>query len=68
MAAALSRLGTAALEFAQINGHPALIVRAGAEIDAVVAVHLADGRITGLYAVRNPGKLSGVHEETALSR
>ncbi|PPS88406.1 ECF RNA polymerase sigma factor SigJ [Streptomyces sp. MH60] len=53
---------------AQVNGHPALIIRLDGELDTVVAVRFEAGRITGLYAVRNPEKLSRMREETALSR
>ncbi len=56
------------LQPAQVNGHPALILRLSGEIDTVVAVRLDDGLITGLYAVRNPEKLSHMECETALSR
>jgi RNA polymerase sigma-70 factor (ECF subfamily) len=59
---------TASLERAHVNGHPALLVRYGAEVDTVVAISIEDGRIAGLYAVRNPDKLSRVSRETALSR
>jgi RNA polymerase sigma-70 factor (TIGR02957 family) len=59
---------TASLEPAHVNGHPALLVRYDAEVDTVVAVSIEDGRIAGLYAVRNPDKLSRVSRETALSR
>ena len=38
------------------------------EIDGVMAVRVEDGRITGLYYVRNPEKLSRVEAETPLSR
>jgi RNA polymerase sigma-70 factor (ECF subfamily) len=31
-------------------------------------VQIDDGRITGLYAVRNPAKLSHMERETALHR
>jgi RNA polymerase sigma-70 factor (ECF subfamily) len=55
------------LEPAQINGRPALFVRLGGGIDAVLAVDVADGVITGLYAVRNPEKLSRLEEESAVS-
>jgi hypothetical protein len=34
----------------------------------VIAVRIDDGLITGLYAVRNPGKLSRMERETALAR
>ncbi|MBZ6137936.1 RNA polymerase sigma-70 factor [Streptomyces sp. STCH 565 A] len=53
---------------AQVNGYPALIVRLDGELDTVLAVRFDEGRITGLYAVRNPEKLSHMHRETALRR
>ncbi|HEX4252189.1 MAG TPA: RNA polymerase sigma-70 factor [Pseudonocardia sp.] len=53
---------------AQVNGYPALIFRRDGEIDTVMAVRIDDGRITGLYAVRNPEKLSRMERETALRR
>ena len=56
------------LQPAQVNGHPALILRLDGEIDTVVAVRIDDGLITGLYAVRNPEKLSRMERETALRR
>jgi RNA polymerase sigma-70 factor, ECF subfamily len=60
--------GEASLQPAQVNGYPALILRLNGEIDTVVAVRIDDGLITGLYAVRNPEKLSRMERETALSR
>ncbi|MBN6038179.1 RNA polymerase sigma-70 factor [Amycolatopsis sp. 195334CR] len=69
VAEVLGRLtGTASLRPAQVNGHPALTVHLRQELDTVIAVHLENGRITGLYAVRNPEKLSRMASETALSR
>lgn len=58
----------ASLQPAQVNGHPALMIRINGEIDTVMAVRIDDGLITGLYAVRNPAKLSRVEGETALRR
>ncbi|WTD59143.1 RNA polymerase sigma-70 factor [Streptosporangium sp. NBC_01639] len=58
----------ASLRPAQVNGHPALIVQINGEVDTVVAVRIDDGLITGLYAVRNPEKLSYMERETALRR
>ncbi|MGW4547563.1 RNA polymerase sigma-70 factor [Streptomyces violaceorubidus] len=52
----------------QVNGHPALLVHLDGELDTVVAVRFDEGRITGLYAVRNPEKLSHMREEATLSR
>ena len=69
LAVGLGRIaGQASLRPAQVNGYPALIVRLDGEIDTVVAVRIDDGLITGLYAVRNPEKLSHMERETALSR
>ncbi|HJP79767.1 MAG TPA: RNA polymerase sigma-70 factor [Pseudonocardiaceae bacterium] len=72
VARAVSRIGAmgaaVSLRSAQVNGYPALIVRLRREIDTVIAVRFDDGRITGLYAVRNPEKLSGMRQETALHR
>jgi RNA polymerase sigma-70 factor (ECF subfamily) len=65
----LGRIDAAAsLQPAQVNGYPALILRLNGEIDTVVAVRIDDGLITGLYAVRNPEKLSHMEQETTLRR
>ncbi|GAB3990594.1 RNA polymerase sigma-70 factor [Actinoallomurus acanthiterrae] len=58
----------ASLQPTRLNGHPALIIRIDGEIDTVMAVRVDDGLITGLYAVRNPEKLSRVERETAVTR
>lgn len=50
-----------------VNGSPALLVHLDGEIDGVVAVRVEDSRITGLYYVRNPEKLSRVASETRLT-
>jgi RNA polymerase sigma-70 factor (TIGR02957 family) len=69
LVAALGRIIPAAsLRAAQVNGHPALILRLNGAIDTVIAVRLDEGRITGLYAVRNPEKLSHMQRETVLRR
>ncbi|MGC9407625.1 RNA polymerase sigma-70 factor [Streptomyces parvulus] len=53
---------------AQVNGHPALLIRLDGELDTVMAVRFDDGRISGLYAVRNPEKLTRMERETTLHR
>jgi RNA polymerase sigma-70 factor (TIGR02957 family) len=71
LAAALDTLAATAgtsLRPAQVNGYPALILQVDGEIDTVVAVRMDDGLVTGLYAVRNPAKLSHMERETALRR
>jgi RNA polymerase sigma-70 factor (ECF subfamily) len=69
VAAVLARIAaTVSPRPAQVNGYPALILRRDGEIDAVIALRIDHGLITGLYAVRNPEKLSHLHQETALRR
>ena len=69
LAAGLGRIAAiASLQPAQVNGYPALILRLNGEIDTVIAVRIDDGLITGLYAVRNPEKLSRMGQETTLRR
>jgi RNA polymerase sigma-70 factor (TIGR02957 family) len=69
LTAGLRRIAaTASLQPAQVNGYPALILRLNGAIDTVIAVRIDDGLITGLYAVRNPEKLSHMQQETTLRR
>ena len=56
------------MHYAEGSGMPALIIRINGELDTVLTVSTADGLITGLYAVRNPEKLSHMERETALRR
>ncbi|MEZ3181593.1 RNA polymerase sigma-70 factor [Streptomyces pimonensis] len=53
---------------AEVNGRPALVVRLDGALDTVLVVRVDDGLITGLYAVRNPRKLSYMRRETSLRR
>ncbi|MER5599234.1 RNA polymerase sigma-70 factor [Streptomyces sp. NPDC002265] len=69
VARVLGRIAAAvSLQPTQVNGDPALIVRLGGEIDTVLALRVDDGLVTGLYAVRNPEKLSHLERETSLRR
>jgi RNA polymerase sigma-70 factor, ECF subfamily len=69
LATGLGRLAAiASLQPAQVNGYPALIIRINGELDTVLTVSTGDGLITGLYAVRNPEKLSRMERETTLRR
>jgi RNA polymerase sigma-70 factor (TIGR02957 family) len=69
LAVGLNRIaGTASVQPAQVNGYPALIIRFNGEIDTVIAARIDDGLVTGLYAVRNPEKLSHMEQETTLRR
>ena len=68
LAAGLGRITAATLRPAQVNAYPALVLQLDGVIDTVVAVRIDDGLITGLYAVRNPEKLSHMQRETTLRR
>ncbi|MEX5634046.1 RNA polymerase sigma-70 factor [Parafrankia sp. FMc2] len=50
-----------------VNGNPALVVRLNGALDGVLAIRVEGARITGLYFVRNPEKLSRVGSETPLA-
>ena len=51
-----------------INGSPALIVSIDGQIDNAVSFRFDEGKITGLYIVRNPDKLSRLAQEVSLDR
>ncbi|MGA5016813.1 RNA polymerase sigma-70 factor [Streptomyces griseoincarnatus] len=53
---------------ALVNGGPALVLHLDGVLDGVLAVRVDDGLVTGLYAVRNPEKLSHMDRETVLRR
>jgi RNA polymerase sigma-70 factor (TIGR02957 family) len=69
LAVGLGRIAaTGSMQTAQVNGHPALVVRLDGELDTVLTVRVEDGLISGIYAVRNPAKLSHMARETRLRR
>ncbi len=69
LAAGLGKIAAMmSLQPVQVNGFPALVLRLDGEVDTVLAVRIDDGLVTGLYAVRNPEKLSHMERETTLRR
>ncbi|RDI45331.1 RNA polymerase sigma-70 factor [Nocardia mexicana] len=50
-----------------VNGNPALVLHVDGELDGVLAAQVEGGRITGLYYVRNPAKLTHVESEISLT-
>ncbi|MFG2915655.1 RNA polymerase sigma-70 factor [Kitasatospora sp. NPDC048298] len=50
-----------------VNGSPALALHVDGELDGVLAMRVEDTRITGLYFVRNPQKLTHLGSETPLT-
>jgi RNA polymerase sigma-70 factor (ECF subfamily) len=51
-----------------LNGSPAARIDIGGELDTAVSLAVEDGRITRIYAVRNPHKLARLHGVAALTR
>ncbi|WP_019631708.1 RNA polymerase sigma-70 factor [Actinomadura atramentaria] len=54
-------------EMTTANGFPALELRLDGELDGVIALRVEDGRIAGVYHVRNPAKLTRAGTETPLT-
>ncbi|MFE4214921.1 RNA polymerase sigma-70 factor [Streptomyces sp. NPDC056844] len=50
-----------------VNGSPALALHLDGELDCIIAVQVEADLISGLYAVRNPEKLSRITSETPLT-
>jgi RNA polymerase sigma-70 factor (TIGR02957 family) len=51
-----------------LNGGPAMRVDIDAALDTVASMVVEDGRITHIFAIRNPQKLAQLDEEAQLSR
>ncbi|MGW7679203.1 RNA polymerase sigma-70 factor [Kribbella sp. NPDC054772] len=68
LALAVDRLAEGNLEITHINGQPAMLLRFTDEVDTVTVLHVNNGLIAGLYAVRNPTKLTHLTEEITLTR
>ncbi|MFC0526976.1 RNA polymerase sigma-70 factor [Phytohabitans kaempferiae] len=50
-----------------VNGNPSLVLRLDGQLDGILSVHVQDTRITGLYYVRNPEKLTRVESAIPLT-
>jgi RNA polymerase sigma-70 factor (TIGR02957 family) len=51
-----------------LNGGPAVRLDLDGELNTVASLVIEDGRITRIYAIRNPDKLARLGEEASLSR
>jgi RNA polymerase sigma-70 factor (TIGR02957 family) len=51
-----------------INGEPAVRIDLDGSLDTVVSLVVEDGRISRIYSVRNPEKLTGLEAEAELAR
>ena len=52
----------------RLNGAPAGRIDLAGELNTAVSLVVADGRITRIYAIRNPHKLARLDQEATLSR
>ena len=65
---ALSKAGgTVTVDSATVNGGPSLVIGLNGDIDGVLTARVEEGRIAGLYYVRNPEKLARLGAETPLA-
>ena len=60
--------GPAEADVVVVNGAPALRILLDGVLDTVVSMVVEEGRVTGLYAVRNPAKLARLDAVVALTR
>jgi RNA polymerase sigma-70 factor (ECF subfamily) len=51
-----------------LNGSPAIRLDIGGQVDTAVSLAVENGRITRIFAIRNPHKLAGLHGAAALTR
>jgi RNA polymerase sigma-70 factor (ECF subfamily) len=51
-----------------LNGSPGARIDIDGSLDSAVSIEVEDGRITRIYAIRNPHKLLGLDEVAALTR
>jgi RNA polymerase sigma-70 factor (TIGR02957 family) len=51
-----------------LNGSPAALIDIGGDLDTAVSLAVENGRITRIYAIRNPHKLAGLDGVAALTR
>jgi RNA polymerase sigma-70 factor (ECF subfamily) len=69
LAAVMSQApGIPSVESTTVNGAMGLRILLDEELDTIATMRIDDGKVTGLYLVRNPQKLGRVDTEVSLSR
>jgi RNA polymerase sigma-70 factor (TIGR02957 family) len=56
------------MDHTMVNGRPALAFVIAGEVDTLLSILVEDGLVAGLYAVRNPAKLTRLEEPVTLTR
>ncbi|GAA1672973.1 RNA polymerase sigma-70 factor [Glycomyces endophyticus] len=54
--------GDPRIEFAEVNGGPAIVVRSGRTAVAAIMLHLVDGAVEEIHLVSNPEKLGALQQ------
>jgi RNA polymerase sigma-70 factor (ECF subfamily) len=62
------RMPDVRLEMVNCNNAPAMVVYSGDHLEGVFLIEIVDGKITHLYAMRNPDKLAGITVPRTISR
>ncbi|MGH9226148.1 MAG: RNA polymerase sigma-70 factor [Acidimicrobiales bacterium] len=63
-----ARAGDLELKAVWLNGSPAVRIDIGGQVDTAVSLAVENGRITRMYAIRNPHKLARLDRVAALTR
>jgi hypothetical protein len=66
--AAVAPAGVPTVDVVALNGGPGVRFAVDGEIDTMGSLTVGGGRVTGLYLVRNPEKLTRAEQPTALAR
>jgi RNA polymerase sigma-70 factor (ECF subfamily) len=61
-------LADARVELATCNSAPTVLVHSGDQMEGIFTLDIIDGRITNLYAMRNPDKLAALATTREISR
>jgi RNA polymerase sigma-70 factor (ECF subfamily) len=61
-------LPEATLSSMTVNGAPGLRIELGGVLDTAISLVVENGRVSRIYSIRNPHKLTALGEETPLSR
>ncbi|WP_212744569.1 RNA polymerase subunit sigma [Streptomyces avermitilis] len=64
----MGRLTDPRIKVVNCNNTPAMVIYSGDHPEGVFLVEIIDGRITSIYAVRNPDKLVAVAVPRRISR
>ena len=56
-------LDSVALDIAEVNGEPAVVLRVGGRLDGVYVMSVEDGAITAIRVMRNPDKLTYIDHQ-----